>query len=52
MCCRRKKRNESEVIEIINKYTYLNDLIKNDSATYQFVMKNKLNHLISHLVRK
>lgn len=52
MCCRRKKRNESEVIENINKYTYLNDLIKNDSATYQFVMKNKLNHLISHLVRK
>jgi hypothetical protein len=52
MCCRRKKRNESEVIEIINKYTYLNDLIKNDSATYQFVMKNKLNHLITHLVRK
>jgi hypothetical protein len=52
MCCRRKKRNESEVIEIINKYTYLNDLINNDSPTYQFVMKNKLNHLISHLVRK
>jgi hypothetical protein len=52
MCCRRKKRNESEVIEIINKYTYLGDLIKSDPSTYQFVMKNKLYHLIKHLKRK
>jgi len=52
MCCRRKKRNLIEVDQIINKYVYLLDLITYDSSTYQFILKNKLNHLISHLKRK
>jgi hypothetical protein len=53
---KRKYWSESEIKFLIenysDKFTYLIDLIKNDSATYNFVMKNKLNHLISHLVRK
>lgn len=52
MCCRRKKRNLIEVGQIINKYVYLLDLITYDSSTYQFILKNKLNYLISHLKRK
>jgi len=51
MCCRRKKREMSEVIEIINKYQYLNELIKNDKGTYLYVKKNKLDFLLQNLKR-
>jgi len=51
MCCRRKKRELSEVIERINMYENLSDLINNDKGTYLYVKKNKLNHLLSHLKR-
>jgi hypothetical protein len=51
MCCRRKKRELGEVIEKINKYQYLNDLINNDFGTYSYIKKNKLNHLLVNLQR-
>jgi hypothetical protein len=51
MCCRRKKRELGEVIEKINKYQYLNELITNDFGTYSYVKKNKLNHLLVNLQR-
>ena len=43
------RRNEVEVKEIIKRYITLGDLIKNDYATYLFIKRNKLEHLISHL---
>ena len=46
MCCRRKKRNINEVKEIISNYDTLNNFIKNESGTYQFIKKNKLDYLI------
>jgi len=49
MCCRRKKRELSEVIDKVNKYEYLTELINNDKGTYLYIKKNKLNHLLSHL---
>ena len=51
MCCRRKKRELGEVIEKINKYQYLKELITNDFGTYSYVKKNKLNHLLVNLKR-
>lgn len=51
MCCRRKKRELNEIIDKINKYKFLNDLIVNDFNTYSFVKKNKLNHLLVNLKR-
>jgi hypothetical protein len=51
MCCRRKKRELSEVIEKINRYQYLNELITNDFGTYSYVKKNKLHHLLINLKR-
>lgn len=52
MCCRRKKREMNEVIEKINKYHYLNDLISQDKGTYSYVKKNKLDYLLINLKRK
>jgi hypothetical protein len=51
MCCRRKKRELGEIIEKINKYQYLNELITNDFGTYSYVKKNKLNYLLNNLRR-
>jgi hypothetical protein len=51
MCCRRKKRELDEVIEKINKYQYLNELITNDFGTYSYVKKNKLSYLLNNLKR-
>lgn len=51
MCCRRKKRELSEVIEKINSYEYLTELINKDKGTYLYVKKNKLDHLLKHLKR-
>jgi len=51
MCCRRKKRELGEIVEKINKYQYLNELIINDSNTYSYVKKNKLDHLLINLKR-
>jgi hypothetical protein len=51
MCCRRKKRELGEVIEKINKYQYLNELISNDFGTYSYVKKNKLTYLLVNLKR-
>jgi hypothetical protein len=51
MCCRRKKREINEVIEKINKYHYLNDLITQDNGTYLYVKKNKLENLLINLKR-
>ena len=49
---RRKDRNIKEITEKINAFTYLSDLIKYDWGTYQYVKKNKLNYLLSNLIRK
>lgn len=49
---RYKLRNIDEVIEKINKYEYLGDLIKYEFSTYNYVRKNKLNHLLDKLIRK
>jgi hypothetical protein len=51
MCCRRKKRELNEVIEKINKYQYLNELITKDYGTYLYVKKNKLEYLLLGLKR-
>ena len=51
MCCRRKKRELGEVIEKINKYQHLNELITNDFGTYSYVKKNKLSYLLNNLKR-
>jgi hypothetical protein len=51
MCCRRKKRNIDEVKDIVLKYKILLDFIKNESGTYQYIKKNNLEYLISHLKR-
>jgi len=51
MCCRKKKREIDEIIEKINRYDYLIDLIKNDFNTYSYVKKKKLNHLLKNLKR-
>lgn len=51
MCCRRKKREINEIINKVNKYIYLIDLIKKDYGTYSYVKKNKLNHLLQNLKR-
>jgi hypothetical protein len=51
MCCHRKKRNLEEVKDIVSKYEILLDFIKKESGTYQFIKKNNLEYLISHLKR-
>jgi hypothetical protein len=51
MCCRRKKRELNEVVEKINRYQYLNELITNDFGTYSYIKKHKLNHLLVNLRR-
>lgn len=51
MCCRRKKREIGEVIQVINKYHYLIDLITNDKGTYLYIKKNKLDYLLENLKR-
>jgi hypothetical protein len=51
MCCRRKKRELNEVIEKINMYQYLNELITKDRGTYLYVKKNKLEYLLNNLKR-
>jgi hypothetical protein len=52
MCCRRKKRNIQEVVEKINKYTKLKDLLQYDYGTYIFVKKHKLEHLLVNLEKR
>jgi hypothetical protein len=49
MCCRRKKREISEVIDKISNYEYLIDLIRNDKGTYLYIKKNKLDFLLRNL---
>lgn len=51
MCCKRRKREINEVIEVIKKYQYLKDLILKDSGTYQYIKKNNLDYLLSDLIR-
>jgi hypothetical protein len=51
MCCRRKKRELNEVIQKINKYQYLKELITEDFGTYSYVKKNKLDYLLNNLIR-
>jgi DNA-directed RNA polymerase subunit N (RpoN/RPB10) len=52
MCCRRMKRELTEVTDKISKFRTLNDLIKQDYGTYLFIMKNKLNYLLEHLKKR
>lgn len=52
MCCRRKLIKMEDVLNTIKKHEYLSDLIKNDNNIYQYIKKNKLNHLIKDLKRK
>lgn len=49
---RRSKWNMEDLKLTINKYSILKDLIENDSGAYFYIMKHKLNHLISHLKSK
>jgi len=51
MCCRRKKRELSEIIDKVKNYEYLSDLIKKDKGTYLYIKKHKLNHLVKDLKR-
>jgi len=46
---RLRRRNITEVTEIIKQYKTIHDLIKFDWGTYQYVKRNKLNNLINHL---
>jgi hypothetical protein len=46
---RRKLRNLVEVKSKIEKFKTLNEMIIGDFATYEYVKRNGLSHLIEHL---
>jgi len=45
----RRPRTIDDISAVVGKYTTLKDFIKNDMATYGYIMKHKLLHLIKHL---
>ena len=46
-----KKLTLEMVLEKIKKYTTLSDLHEHDKGAYEYIMRNKLKHLVSHLKR-
>jgi hypothetical protein len=51
MADRRKLRNLVEVKSKIEKFTTLNEMIVGDFATYEYIKRNGLSHLIKHLTK-
>lgn len=52
MIDKKKNLTMEMVINTIKKYCVLNDLYKNDRSTYEYIKRNKLYHMISHLKRR
>jgi site-specific DNA-cytosine methylase len=48
---KKKKLTMEMVLEKIKKYNTLQDFMVNDRSAYEFINRNKMKHLVSHLSR-